>query len=267
MSNVGNEPSVSNPRRRALYSAVAETCFELGFESADKAALETLTEMLQSLISEIGRSSRAFAELACRTEPLVGDVVMALVEMGINVESVIPFSKRAHRVSLPTPSQTVTPQTPRILQAGQKRNHPSHILDYYPSFPDPHAYIRTLTHKQPITEYYAIREKAASQKRDVERALTRFIAKTGDSQALFNDDTNLFPLIACKTMGLPYLSALLPKDQMFDEEGSSKATVIKLPKTDPHSALGETSKREESELEAIDNPYLRSIKPPKKKKR
>ena len=54
------------------------------------------------MISEIGRSSRAFAELACRTEPLVGDVVMALVEMGINVESVIPFSKRAHRVSLPT---------------------------------------------------------------------------------------------------------------------------------------------------------------------
>ena len=33
--------------------------------------------------------------------------------------------------------------TPRTLQAGQKRSHPSYIQDHYPSFPDPHTYIRT----------------------------------------------------------------------------------------------------------------------------
>jgi hypothetical protein len=44
--------------------------------------------------------------------------------------------------------------------------------------PDPHAYIRTPTYKQPETEYEAIREKSANQKRDIEKALTKFLAKT-----------------------------------------------------------------------------------------
>ncbi len=49
------------------------------------------------------------------------------------------------------------------------------------------------TNKKPVTEYQLIREKAASQKRDVERALTRFIAKTGDTEKLFEDDPYAFP--------------------------------------------------------------------------
>ena len=53
--------------------------------------------------------------------------------------------------------------------------------------------IFTQTHKQPVSEYQIIREKAASHKREVERALTRFIAKTGQIQSLFKDDTSAFP--------------------------------------------------------------------------
>ena len=69
-----------------------------------------------------------------------------------------------------------------------------------------------------------VREKAASQKRDVERALTRFIAKTGKIHNLFKtDDNNLFPLISCErevdgAKTLPYLNAVLFKDQVFEED-------------------------------------------------
>jgi len=49
------------------------------------------------------------------------------------------------------------------------------------------------THKQPVSEYQLIREKAASYKRDTERALTRFVAKTGQTQSIFKDDTSLYP--------------------------------------------------------------------------
>jgi hypothetical protein len=52
-----------------------------------------------------------------------------------------------------------------------------------------------------VNEYQIIREKAASQKRDVERALTRFIAKTGETQSLIRDEANLFP---CKRAGIIY---------------------------------------------------------------
>lgn len=38
------------------------------------------------MLSEIGRSSRAYCEQAYRTEPVGADVVMALVDMGISLD-------------------------------------------------------------------------------------------------------------------------------------------------------------------------------------
>ena len=38
------------------------------------------------MLREIGRSTRAYSELAYRTEPVGADVVMALVDMGITLE-------------------------------------------------------------------------------------------------------------------------------------------------------------------------------------
>merc|ERR1712122_199486 len=86
---------------------------------------------------------------------------------------------RNSRVTLPAPSQTVSSKQTAILHTGNKARPP--------------------THRQPVTDYESVREKAASQKRDVERALTRFIAKTGKIHNLFKtDDSNLFPLISCE---------------------------------------------------------------------
>ena len=99
--------------------------------------------------------------------------------------------------------------------------------------PDAHSFVRTPTHKQPVTDYEGVREKAATQKRDVERALTRFIAKTGKTHSLFNETSNresessknIFPLISCVDRNTPdqpvlpaYINALLFKDQIFEEE-------------------------------------------------
>lgn len=83
----------------------------------------------------------------------------------------------------------------QILQAGAKPSNPSHIPSYLPHLPDAHAYIRTATYKQPETEYEAIREKSANQKRDIEKALTRFLAKTApETHNLFDDEeSQLFP--------------------------------------------------------------------------
>ena len=131
---------------------------------------------------------------------------MALVSMGIKHNSLESYAQRARRLVLPTPTQAVATKQIGILQTGQKRPHPSHIPDHLPAFPDSHAYVQTpvcvsfqifcvecfkiiillfKTHKQPQTDYETIREKASCQKRDVERALTRFVAKTGETQSFF----------------------------------------------------------------------------------
>ncbi|XP_063696387.1 transcription initiation factor TFIID subunit 8 [Culicoides brevitarsis] len=207
-----------NPRRKILQMAVSTILLESGFDAVDRDALETLTEMLQSLLVEIGHSARCFYELSGRIEPVIGDIVVSLVNMGIKLDGIESYGKREKRHMIPTPQQATQTKPLSILQAGQKQPHPSHIPNHLPELPDPHAYIRTPTYKQPITEYEAIREKAANQKRDIEKALTKFLAKTGDTHSLFETEDNLFPLIAPKPAFPTYMAALNPTDQVFDFE-------------------------------------------------
>lgn len=285
-----------NARRKVLGVAVSAMLHESGFALAERPCIDTLVELLQALVSEIGRSSRGFCELSGRTDVLIGDVVLALIEMGLDVNSIPIYGRtllRSTKIIVPTPAVAPRANVPKILQAGEKRPLSSYIPEYFPPFPDPHSYIRTPTHKQPVTEYEAIREKSASQKRDVERALTRFMAKTSDSSIahnLFPDEhmSNLFPLISLHTTPNPYLFALLPRDQIFEddeEEEVKEAEKKEEEKKDSkeEGAAGEASETQDgenedgtkagqtngqpAEPEVPDNPYLRPAKIAKKGRR
>ena len=76
------QPSLGMGYRQCLLVSTAALLTETGFDMSSTVALESLAELLQSFIVELGRSSRAFTELACRTEPLGADVLLALTEMG-----------------------------------------------------------------------------------------------------------------------------------------------------------------------------------------
>lgn len=170
--------------------AIASTCVETGFSSISESALETITEMAVSYIHELAKSSRGLAELAGRTEPMVTDISLALVEMGCDVTSLPGFLRqrrlKLNTISAPGVSNEPNKQGQRTLQVGDKRTLPTHVPEYFPPFPDSHSYIRTPTFKPPVNEYQMVREKNASQKRDVERALTKFIAKTSSTISLFS---------------------------------------------------------------------------------
>lgn len=215
---------MAQARRRVLSLAVCACCHESGFTTAEGSVVEILTVMLQSLISEIGRSSQVLAELNGRCEVTTSDLFLALVDLGLNVDSLVDYGRRKNFIRIPAPGREQPHKLPTILQAGQSRPLHSYIPDHFPPFPDPHAYIRTPTQRQPISEYEAIRDKAASQKRDLERALTRFMARTCEpipEHNLFAHNANLnnyFPLISVQPTPLPFLSALLPKDQIFENE-------------------------------------------------
>lgn len=215
---------MSQARRRVLSLAVCACCHEAGFTTAEESVIEILTVMLQSLITEASRASVMLAEHNGRCEVTPGDVFLALIDMGLNVDSILEYGKRRNPIRIPAPGREQPQRRPTILQAGQTRPLHSYIPDYFPPFPDPHSYVRTPTHKQPISEYESIRDKAASQKRDLEKALTKFVAKTGEQNSehsLFVKNTNLnkyFPLIPIQPTPLPFMNALLPKDQIFDDD-------------------------------------------------
>ncbi|XP_050183051.1 transcription initiation factor TFIID subunit 8 isoform X1 [Myiozetetes cayanensis] len=270
-------------RRRTLQVVVSSLLTEAGFESAEKAAVETLTEMIQSYISEIGRSAKSYCEHTARTQPTLSDIVVTLVEMGFNVETLPAYAKRSQRMVITAPPVTNQPVTPKALTAGQNKPHPSHIPGHFPEFPDPHTYIKTPTYREPVSDYQVLREKAASQRRDVERALTRFMAKTGETQSLFKDDVSTFPLIAARPFTVPYLTALLPSElemQQMEETDSSEqdeqtdtenlplhmSTDDSGPEKENASVLQQNTSLAGSrngEENVIDNPYLRPVKKPK----
>ncbi|XP_064633012.1 transcription initiation factor TFIID subunit 8-like [Lineus longissimus] len=246
--------TVSDGRRKMLRISAGALCSEIGFGTIENSALETLTEAMQSYIVELARSSKAYAELACRTKPMYGDVLMAQIDMGCNVRSLLSYARRTNKTVLLPPAHKVDHPPHKSLQTGDKRPHPGYVPEYLPPLPDPHSYITTDTQRQPVNEYQIIREKAASQKRDVERALTRFIAKTGTTHNLFRSETTSYPLIACSPSTMPYLSALLPKDFELDSYDSEKKEKDK-------KAMG-TGGDSNNEAE-VDNPYLRPIRLPR----
>lgn len=72
--------------------------------------------------------------------------------------------------------------------------HPLTMFFFFFFLPAPQTY------REPVSDYQVLREKAASQRRDVERALTRFMAKTGETQSLFKDDVSTFPCELSRTL-------------------------------------------------------------------
>lgn len=92
---------------------------------------------------EIAHTSRDYAELSGRTQPVIGDVVVSLINLGISLQGITTYAKRENRPTIPPPQQIGTQKPLSLLQAGTKLSHPSHIPHHLPPLPDPHAYIRT----------------------------------------------------------------------------------------------------------------------------
>ncbi|KAL3201758.1 hypothetical protein MRX96_042783 [Rhipicephalus microplus] len=206
-----------NPRRKALFAAVCSICAETGFSSAERAAVESLVEMLQSCLIEIARSSRAFCELSGRTEVLSGDVFVALIEMGINVESLWSFVKRPSRIALPTPGLQARSSTPKILQAGDKKPLPPHIPEHMVPFPR-----STCLH--PNTNSQA-------------------------AQPLCR------PVSAVSSYSLQAYGPAVPNSAASQGPGVRAAR------------RGTVQEQSQRPPELVDNPYLRSVKMPRKRKR
>ncbi|KAL3288650.1 hypothetical protein HHI36_003083 [Cryptolaemus montrouzieri] len=269
----------TNVYRKMLTAVISSICMGTGFDSIEKEALASLVELIQCYLSELSVICKNYCELAGRSEPLIADIILAFIDMGINFSCFEDYIKNAKYPSLPPIIVQQPPKQPNMLTTGVKQPLPSHIPLYLPEFPVPHAYIRTPTHRQPIIDYESVREKAAIQKKDVERALTKFLAKTAPTtHNLFDtEETNIFPLIASQPNYPPYLSALLPQDQIFDQEDleyDPKAEAIEHKKSREKKNEAVKIEKVEEELESvkseennssnnfIDNPYLAATKLP-----
>lgn len=116
----------------------------------------------------------------------------------------------------------------------------------------------------------------AQQKRDLEKSLGKFYARTLQCSYLFQENQSLYPFITPKTVS--YFDHLIPRDQIFEEDmDSTRINFVKkvsseenLPKLNDEEDENETgtgiqthmNKKipEEEKWELIDNPYLKPVK-------
>ncbi|KXJ21731.1 Transcription initiation factor TFIID subunit 8 [Exaiptasia diaphana] len=185
--------------RNILQMSVSAICREQGFSSASRLAIETLTEMLQSYLLELARGAKTHCELSTRVKPTLGDVKMALIDVGADLDSIPHYAKRSHRLHLNNPLKSKIMPAPKALEAGNKQARPSYIPTHLPAFPDPHSYVKTPTARQLSEEYKAVRERYANQRKEIEQGLAKFLAKTAEHKAavcqgLENDPACLYEL-------------------------------------------------------------------------
>eukprot|EP00731_Ephydatia_muelleri_P019894 Em0012g719a len=172
--------------------------------------------MMQSYITEIGRMTRMYCELAQRNEPTLSDVQLALLEAGAEVKCLADYSKRPQRRNLPRQPRTFPQSQPKCLQVGGKVPHPPHIPNHLPQFPDPHTYIRTPTFTAPNVDYRCVREKLAVHRRSSCRGLSKLLSKTRDSRPVAGDSdpSGSFTVIINVAPTVPaYLQALMPSPE------------------------------------------------------
>lgn len=90
--------------------------------------------------------SKNYCELAGRNEPVIADIILSFVEMGIDFNKLEEKYQQMKSKKLPILPQLQPQQPPKqiaMLQAGTKQPLPNHIPQHLPMFPDPHAYVRT----------------------------------------------------------------------------------------------------------------------------
>ena len=78
---------------------------------------------------------RAFADVACRSEPLHADVLLALIEMGQTTAGLREYAFRFGRRSLNNPGVAQPPKATQILHTGDRKPRSKLIAEMCPEYP------------------------------------------------------------------------------------------------------------------------------------
>jgi len=228
---------------------VAQIAKEFGFERIQHSAVESLSDILQRYIEQIGHSSHLFAELAGRTESNFNDVRRSLSDAGVSLDDLYMFASVAEEI----PFAKAIPEFPVKKEKKQEANgianssdnnnnnnnpntsQPAYIPNCLPSFPDSHTYINTPVYEERLTDSRQIRKNKSKEKRHIETSLAKLNESLGN-KPIVNYDT------ARKEN--PYLVAPRQKHVASDRNDTDKM--------DTSASITPTPIQKES-------PYLRNV--------
>jgi len=234
---------------------VAQICKETGFQSIQECALETLCDVLQKYMEEIGYRSHWKSELACRTESNFHDARAVLKEMGVSLDDLYTFAALSDEIPFakPVPAFPMRKTTPQTKQTEAKEQTttsqhngketdsslPPHIPKFLPPLPEPHTYVHTPVYDERVSDARVIKKRKSKEKRQVETSLAKLNEKLGN-KPIINYDT------ARKTkVTNPYLNPPKVRKTETKDNATTAVKVAPTPVTQPLKKEHNSSKHQE----------------------
>ncbi|KAL7078129.1 hypothetical protein ACQ4LE_002790 [Meloidogyne hapla] len=189
-TNCKNNNSINRVHKRILSQSTAAICQMAGFTNIQSSILDTLTALAHKYLTQICCSSRELCEHTGRSIITPGDVFMAILSSGIDVQKFPEFLQSIQRAK-PPPQFTVKSQSPvkspPLLRISDPRPHPSYFPNFLPPFPDPHTYIRTEVKDDIDNTYEKVRCLTATNRRDTEKSLINYALSVYPSICVFQE--------------------------------------------------------------------------------
>ncbi|XP_022859864.1 transcription initiation factor TFIID subunit 8-like [Olea europaea var. sylvestris] len=198
-SKIGKESTITragedNFGRAISKIAVAQICENVGFESINESALDSLADLAIRYLLDLGKTAKFYSNLAGRTECNVFDIIQGLEDLGMStrisgasevgfncaissgvVTEIRSYVESAEETPFaqPVPHFPVVREwrlIPSFLQMGETPGF-KHIPKWLPAFPDPHTYIHSAMWNERVSDPRTDKIELARQHRKAERAL------------------------------------------------------------------------------------------------
>jgi transcription initiation factor TFIID subunit 8 len=223
------ETNTDSPYDVLFERSLAIIIREYGFDNIELSAYHQILDISSTILRRLLLNVKNLMEIQSRTEPCPSDVARSLQIMNVKYSSLQQTFNQPikHRLRSPDRQNETNPMklfrvTPSTTNNSTRKHRPIYIPDFLPEFPDPHTFISSETYADLRKDYPRVRQLLADQRRALQRSLVKFKLQTNEKISVINNpgaNLNEYYLIKNTISPLPYLSALLPQDQM-DSEGT-----------------------------------------------
>ncbi|CAF0750541.1 unnamed protein product [Rotaria sordida] len=218
--------NTDNPYDVLFERSLAVIIREYGFDNIELSAYHQFLDISNTILRRLLLNVKNFMEIQSRTEPCPADLARSLQMMNVKLSSLQQTYNHPIKHRLRSPDRQTETHPMKLFRVTSTTNNtsrkhrPIYIPDFLPEFPDPHTFISSETYADLRKDYPRVRHLLADQRRALQRSLVKFKLQTNEKLSVINThgtNINDYYLIKNTISPLPYLSALLPQDQMESE--------------------------------------------------